>query len=225
MVIERNIVADYESWFLTPAGMYVDEKEKELLIDTIRFKKGEMTLNAGSGTGRYIEYLTDIGLEVTGMEPMFEMIKVAKLKSKIKEEQIVQGHYENMPFADSSFDNVVFIHTFGFSSDKEKALSEAYRVAKNKIGIGFLNNNTLAKFFSPRERKAVYRDTSFFSGTELKKIVQNALGDKIKSCNIRIKYTLYMPFNIAHFVPAADELLEKLNLPLGNFGVMLIQKK
>jgi len=225
MVIERNIVADYESWFLTPAGMYVDDTEKELLINTMRFKRGERTLNAGSGTGRYIEYLSDLGLEMTGLEPAHEMIKLARLKSKIKEEQIVQGVFEKMPFADNSFDNVIFINTFGYSQDKVKALSEAYRVAKHKVGIGFLNNRSMTYIFSPKERKVVFRDTSFFSGRGLMRIAEAALGEKIKECEIHIRYSLYLPFNIAHFVPFVDEWLERLNLPFGNFGVMLIEKK
>ena len=49
MAVEKGTTALYESWFLTPAGMYVDDKEKELLINSVRFKRDERVLEIGCG--------------------------------------------------------------------------------------------------------------------------------------------------------------------------------
>jgi len=225
MVVERDIVSNYERWFLTPAGMYTDDKEKELLINTIRFKRGERVLEIGCGTGRNLEYLSDLGLVSTGVEPVEELIKKARQKSTIKNDQLIRCSYEKLPLGDNSFDNVIFMNTFGFAGDKTAALREAFRVASKKVAIGFLNRNSLAKLFKVKERRAVYNDSAPLSGSELVKIVKEALGGREKNCEIKLQYTLYLPITIGYMFSLADDILERLNLPLGDFGMMVITKK
>jgi ubiquinone/menaquinone biosynthesis C-methylase UbiE len=225
MVVERDIVSNYERWFLTPAGMYTDDKEKELLINTIRFKRGERVLEIGCGTGRNLEYLSDLGLVSVGVEPVEELIKKARQKSTIKNDQLIRCSYEKLPLGDNSFDNVIFMNTFGFAGDKTAALREAFRVASKKVAIGFLNRNSLAKLFKVKERRAVYNDSAPLSGSELLKIVKEALAGREKNCEIKLQYTLYLPITIGYIFSLADDLLERLNLPLGDFGMLVITKK
>ena len=225
MAVERDIVSNYERWFLTPAGMYTDDKEKELLINTMRFKRGDRVLEIGCGTGRNLEYLTDLGLDAAGVEPVEELIKKARQKSTIKNDQLIRCAYEKLPLGDGSFNNVIFMNTFGFAGDKTAALKEAYRVASKKIAVGFLNKNSLTKIFKSRERRAVYNDSAPLSGEEILKIVKEALEGKEKNYTIQLKYTLYLPINIGYMFSFADDMLEKTNLPLGDFGMMVITKK
>ncbi|MEI7541836.1 MAG: class I SAM-dependent methyltransferase [bacterium] len=225
MVVERDIVSNYERWFLSPAGMYTDDKEKELLINSIRFKRSERVLEIGCGTGRNLEYLCDLGLEAVGVEPVEELIKKARQKSTIKNEQLIRCPYEKLPLGNGSFDNVIFMNTFGFAFDKKAALKEAFRVAAKKVAIGFLNKNSLSKIFKVRERRAVYNDSAPLSGTEITTIIKEALGVKDISYKYTVKYTLYMPITVGYLFPFADDVLEKINLPLGDFGMVVITKK
>lgn len=224
MVSNSELVKDYERWFLSSVGMYVDEKEKELLINSMRFKRGERVLEIGCGTGRYIQYLTELELEVVGVEPVEEMAKRAIQKSTIKKEQVIIGSYEKIPVGDNSFENVVFVHSFAFIVDKVQAVKEAYRIASKKIGIGFLNKHSLTTIFKVKERKEVYKDAMPLCGRELKEIIKTALSDKEGKFSIDINYTLYLPINIAHFFPFVDDFMEKSNLPFGDFGMLVIKK-
>jgi len=224
MVSNTEIVKDYERWFLTPVGMYVDEKEKELLINSMRFKRGERVLEIGCGTGRYIQYLTELELDVVGVEPVEDMAKKAIQKSTIKKEQIIIGPYEKIPVGDNSFENVIFMHSFAFALDKVQVIKEAYRIASKKIGIGFLNKHSLTTIFKVRERKDVYKDAMPLCGKELKTMVETALGEKKTSYTLEINYTLYLPVNIAHLFPFIDDFLERTNMPFGDFGMVVIKK-
>ncbi|MCE5299678.1 MAG: class I SAM-dependent methyltransferase [Spirochaetia bacterium] len=225
MVVERDIVTDYERWFSTPAGMYVDDKERELLINTMRFKYGERVLEIGCGTGRNIEYLGDIGLKACGVEPVEQLVKRALQKSDIKQDQIIRAPYENIPMADNSFENVIFMSSFAFATDKEAALKEAFRIASKKIGIGFLNSASITTMFKVKERRAVYMDAALFSGKSLHELVKKTLPGYGKQYMVKLRYTLYLPIRWGYMVPWVDDMLEKVNLPLGDFGFLVIAKK
>lgn len=224
MVFDKEPIKRYESWFFTPAGVYVDEKEKATLLQIMRFKRGEKVLEVGCGTGRYVEYFNDLGLIATGIEPMDELIKIALQKSKIKKEQIIKSSYEKLPFDDESFDNVVSLIALQFSVDIKAALKEMVRVAKNKVGIGFLNKNSLTNFFNTKERRLLYRDATPLTAEQLKKFLFEIYRDKINEFEINVKYTLYLPVKVGYLIPFVDDFLEKLNLPFGDYAVMIIKK-
>jgi ubiquinone/menaquinone biosynthesis C-methylase UbiE len=224
VVSDREITQNYERWFLTREGMYVDDKEKELLINTMRFKRGERVLEIGCGTGRNVEYFADLGLEATGVEPEENLVKLARQKSTLKKDQIIRGPYDLLPLGDGSFENVVFMNTFAFAGDKEKALKEAYRVASRKVGIGFLNKYSLTNLLKVKERRAVYQDAAPLSGKEMINIMKRALNKEEKESTFEIKYTLYLPIRIGYLVPFVDDLLERVNMPFGDFGMVVIKK-
>lgn len=222
MAFDINMTKEYERWFLTPSGMYVDDKEKECVLMAMRFKRGERMLNIGCGTGRYIEYFKALGIHAHGVEPVPELAKVAGQKHEVGVERVTEAPYERLPFEDNSYDSAVFITTFEFAEDKVRALKEALRVAKDKVGIGFLNRNSLNNFFKAKERRAIYRESNQMTQKEIMEHVREALGDK--KAEITMRYTIYLPVNIGHIVYIADDLLEKTGLPFGSFGMIAIKK-
>jgi ubiquinone/menaquinone biosynthesis C-methylase UbiE len=224
MVSDKEITQSYERWFLTREGMYTDDKEKELLINAMRFKRGERVLEIGCGTGRNVEYFTDLGLDSTGVEPEENLVKIARQKSNIKGDQIIRAPYDQLPLGDNTFDNVVFMNTFAFAADKEKALKEAFRVASKKVGIGFLNKYSLTSLLKVKERRAVYQDAAPLSGGEMTVLVKNCLAGLEKEFEISMKYTLFLPIKIGYLLPFIDNMLENTNLPFGDFGVLVIKK-
>ncbi len=224
MAFDKEPVKKYESWFFTQHGVYVDEREKELLLHTIRFKQGESVLEVGCGTGRYIEYLNDLGLRVTGIETMEELVKIAKQKTKILPEQVISGSFENLPFGNDSFDNVISLIALQFSIDIKKTLSEMLRVAKNKVGIGFLNKYSFANYFTTKERRRLYKEAVPLTAKQIKNFLKEILGEKINKTIINTRYTLYLPGKLGYFFSVIDDIFEKLNLPFGDYAVMIIKK-
>ncbi|MBN1114693.1 MAG: methyltransferase domain-containing protein, partial [Oligoflexia bacterium] len=150
--------------------------------------------------------------------------KIARQKSNIRKDQIIMAPYEQLPVGDGSFENVVFMSTLAFSSAKEKAVKEAFRVASKKVGIGFLNKNSLTNVLKVKERRAVYKDAAPFSGREMVELVKNALAGLENNYEISVKYTLFLPIKLGHFMPFVDDILEKTGLPFGDFGVVVIRK-
>ncbi len=224
MGIDRQAIRDYEIWFNTPAGVYVDEKEKELLLEGMRFKRGQKVLEAGSGTGRYLSYLSDLELNVIGIEPVDELIQTAFLRSGITREMVIKADPASIPFGDNSFDSVFSVIAFQSGGDRIKIFREMYRVAAEKVGIGFLNKHSITNIFSTKERRRLYKRAAPLSGGEIKKIITAAAGGDVKNEDIKIRYSLYPAVNWGYMMPAVDNLLEKTNLPLGNFGMAVIDK-
>jgi len=225
VAFDKSVIRQYESWFASPAGLYVDEKEKELLLENMRFKRGEKVLEVGSGSGRYLEYISGLGMSVTGVEAMEELIKVSKLRSAVNDSMVIKAAPENLPFENTSFDNVFSVIAFQFSADKVKVFSEMFRVTRKKVGIGFLNRHAIANIFNAKERRRLYKDADVMSGGELKDIITEGAGGAVKKEDIKIKYSIYLPVKAAHIAPFVDDLLEKTNLPLGSFGMAVVSKE
>jgi ubiquinone/menaquinone biosynthesis C-methylase UbiE len=215
----------YERWISTPEGLYFDEKLKELLISSLRLKTGQKVLEVGAGTGRYVRYLSELGINATGVEPMEELLKLATYKSGIEEGQIVKAFAESLPFGDDTFDSVMFMTTFEYTDDKTKALREAFRVSKSRIAIGFLNKFGVTNLFRAMTKQGLYSDAKFFSSGELKKLVEIVFLDKLDEIDISVRHSIYLPLRLAHFFPWLDDMLEEFNLPFGNFAVLVIKKK
>jgi SAM-dependent methyltransferase len=84
-------------------------------------------LNVGAGAGSY----EPAGRQVTAIEPSMEMIR----QRRIPAASVVQGHAEDLPFEDRSFDASMAILTVHHWADKEKGLKEMRRVARGEIVI------------------------------------------------------------------------------------------
>ncbi|MFP4465779.1 MAG: class I SAM-dependent methyltransferase [Candidatus Goldiibacteriota bacterium] len=225
MAYNRNLTEQHERWLRTSEGMYFDEKEKELLITSLRLKTGEKILEPGCGTGRYIRYFNEIGLEAHGIEPVEELIKLAAMKTDIPEDRIKKGNMENLPYKDVSFDCVIFMTTLEYASDKAKALKEAYRVSRSRIAVVFLNKNASMNFIKYKRRRGLTSDADFFSSGQLKKFAERALLSELDRIDIKIRHTVFLPPQIGRFVPFVDTVLEKLNLPFGNIAILVIKKR
>lgn len=87
-------------------------------------------LDVGTGTGFLSNILTDMGLEVTGIDISRGMLYQAQSVSKKKNIHFCQGDAENLPFKDDSFDLVISRHLLWTLPDPEKAIREWVRVLR-----------------------------------------------------------------------------------------------
>jgi SAM-dependent methyltransferase len=84
-------------------------------------------LNVGAGAGSY----EPAGSRVTAIEPSMEMIR----QRRVPAASVIQGHAEDLPFDDKSFDASMAILTVHHWTDKEKGLREMRRVTRGRIVI------------------------------------------------------------------------------------------
>ncbi len=89
-------------------------------------------LDVGTGTGIFAEAFAAKGLDVTGIDPNPALLAVARRNVA---GAFLQGTAEKLPFADSSFDVVMMGHVLHETDDRAAALSEARRVACQRVVI------------------------------------------------------------------------------------------
>ena len=87
----------------------------------------ETVLNVGAGAGSY----EPADRQVTAVEPSMELIRQRGARAA----PVVQGHAENLPFDDNSFDASMAILTIHHWSDKEKGLKEMRRVTRGPVVV------------------------------------------------------------------------------------------
>jgi len=178
-VFDFNDAKAYEEWFNQPDNRFAAELESRLMIDMLEPMPGEAILDIGCGTGASLLPFLDKGLQATGIDPSPYMLDIAKnnLGNRV---DLHRGFAEDLPFDDNSFNYACLVTTLEFVDDRQKALEEACRVAKDKIFIGVLNRYAI-KGIQRRVKgvftKTIYNHARFFSVWELKRNIRSILGD------------------------------------------------
>lgn len=97
-----------------------------------KYLVGQKILDAGCGGGAYVEFLSQKGLEVTGVDKYEQFLQVAREKGRLG--TYVQGDVTNLPFPDKSFDC-----TYSFDVlehvDDQLAIKELARVTTKRLII------------------------------------------------------------------------------------------
>lgn len=101
-----------------------------------RLKEGETVLDLGSGGGIDVllasRYVGDTG-RIYGLDMTDEMLELAnknKAKMGVKNVEFLKGYIEDIPLPDNTVDAIISNCVINLSDDKERALSEAYRVIR-----------------------------------------------------------------------------------------------
>jgi len=97
-----EIASEYDAWYQTPLGAYANRLEKKLIFELAEQKLGETVLDVGCGTGNYSIELAHMGLEVVGIDPSGNMLKIAREKTEKEglDIKFVLGTAESLPFND-----------------------------------------------------------------------------------------------------------------------------
>ena len=67
--------AQYDAWYGTTFGSLCHRLEKDALFSLVSFNPGDKVLDAGCGTGVYLEELLRLGLNVTGVDEDEDMLE------------------------------------------------------------------------------------------------------------------------------------------------------
>jgi ArsR family transcriptional regulator len=90
-------------------------------------------LDVGTGTGRMAELFAPRAAHVTGLDKSPEMLRIARARLQnfpAEQVSLVQGDFHALPFAEASFDTVLFHQVLHYAQEPEGVLAEAARVAR-----------------------------------------------------------------------------------------------
>jgi len=164
--IFSNDPLGYDAWFEKHPILF----ENELKAIKMALPSSSKGLEIGVGTGRFAKAL-GIG---TGIDPSAPMAKIAMERGI----EVIEGIAEDLPFTDSTFDDVVMITTICFLKDIPKALAEVKRVLKKggSLIIGMIDKQSLHGKIYEKEKKnnPWYRNAHFHSVTEITALLEES---------------------------------------------------
>lgn len=177
MAIFDKEAIDYDQWYKSKLGTFVDNVETELALSRFKPKAGMKILDVGCGTGNFSIKLAEMGCEVVGIDVSEEMLDKARKKANEKGLNIkfeIMDVY-NLNFSDKTFDGVFSMAAFEFIKEPQKAYNEMYRVLKNNghLLIGTINiESSWGELYlsEPFQKNSVFKYADFKSMDQLKSL-------------------------------------------------------
>ncbi len=156
---------EYENWFRVNDNLF----QSELLALKQVIPAAKKGLEIGVGSGIFAEKLNI----KFGVDPSEKMLSYARKRNIA----VKKGVAENLPYAASSFDFVVFITSLCFIDDPEKAMQEAKRVIieTGEIIIAFLDRQSpLGQALDAgKQDNKFYKNAHFYSAPEVMALLGN----------------------------------------------------
>ena len=219
-VFDFHEAAAYEQWFNRPHNKAAFELETQLMRDLLQPMQGESVLDIGCGTGACLAAFLEMGLQVTGLDPSTYMLDLA-LKKIGHRTELYRGYAEDLPFDDNSFNYVCLFTTLEFVEDPQKALAEAFRVAKDRVFMGVLNRYAIKGIqrrvkgiFTP----SIFNHARFFSVWELKQMIRSLVGN----LPISWRTVCQLPTNSGKFVYSLEQSKIIQRCPFGAFAGVVV---
>lgn len=181
---------DYDGFYKTALGDFVDKIEKDLMKEIARPKPGEKALDLGCGTGNYTFWLYEQGCSVIGIDISKKMLDTAKIKKHADKVAFLHGDIACLPFEKETFDLVIGNIVLEFTEKPKEIVKEAMRVVKKggRIVFGFIGKESAwgRKYEEKgkRDEMSVFYHARFFTVDEIKKLYEVGPDD--------IKYGLYV---------------------------------
>ncbi len=219
-VFDFNEARAFQHWMAEPRNRRAAEIENRFLIDLLQPVSGETVLDIGCGTGQSMAALRQFGLQVTGLDPSPYMLDIAYALLG-RQVELYRGIAEDLPFEDNSFNYACLNTALEFVESPLKALEDAFRVAKDRVYIGFLNRSALRGFqrmMGGRTDPPVYAHAKYLSLWGLKRMVRRLLGDVPISWRTLCQFD-QGPTGIAQRISRTD-IVQRC--PFGTYGGMVV---
>jgi SAM-dependent methyltransferase len=168
----------YESWYAGP-GKRADRAEKRLLRRLLAgFPGARSVLEIGCGTGHFTRWMAALDFEVTGLDHSAAMLNEADVRGGAR---FFVADAHALPLQNGSVDLAVMMTALEFTSDPQRALAEAIRIARTGLILGVLNRTSLLAWRRRRSGSSTWNAARFFSPDELLDLVERAGGDRVES--------------------------------------------
>jgi ubiquinone/menaquinone biosynthesis C-methylase UbiE len=188
MNFDEKGAVEYDNWYQTKMGSFVDQVETKAALDLFQPQSGENILDIGCGTGNFSLKLAKKTCRVTGIDISQPMLDKAAKKAKKLDLDIEfkKGNALNLDFEDNHFDSVFSMAAVEFIKDLEAAFVEMKRVVKpgGKILIGTIRKDSdWGSLYIKQAQKdgSVFSNAVFREPKDLKKLDLDNLV-KIKEC-------------------------------------------
>ena len=215
MSFDVSVAAEYDQWYQRPGGQYTYALEKELFQRLVQPQKEQSLLEVGCGTGRNLEFFSELGLDVTGIDSSKPMLQMAANRLG-PGARLLLGEANRLAFDNNSFDIVALITVLEFLPDPAGALKEAARVSREKVYIGVLNKTSIlgmARRVKGRFQKGIYNRAEFYTIWEVKGMSRRALGDVL----LRWGSVLFFPLRWHQYCQRVERFLSFQRNPFGAF--------
>ncbi|MGD0276934.1 MAG: methyltransferase domain-containing protein [Syntrophales bacterium] len=215
VVFDESITRSYDQWYETPAGRYMDARERSLILELAEPRAGERVLDVGCGTGSHMLLFKQKGCLVTGLDPSTFMLDLAREKLG-SHADLRMGIAEDLPFSDNEFDIVTLITSLEFVQDPEKAICEAIRVCRGRVFIGVLNKLSLIgiqRRIRGMFRPSIYNKARFFQVGTLTNIIRRQL----QGVHVQWGSVLFLPEGRYGRVSRLEEIIPVMKNPFGAF--------
>jgi SAM-dependent methyltransferase len=216
VIFTEDVARTYDNWLLTPAGAYMDRREKSLILNHLTPREGERLLDVGCGTGDHLALFRAKGCAVSGIDPSPPMLARARQKLGALAD-LRLGSAEELPFSDNEFDIVTLITSLEFTNDPERAVSEAIRVCRGRVFVGALNRWSIiaaARRMADRRGPTLFRHARFFAAGELRRLIRRLL----PGSHIQWGSVVFLPYG---WYPSLSDLEELIPVTKNPFGAFL----
>lgn len=136
-----EIATEYDQWFETPLGAFIDAQEVGALRRLLEDEPRGSVVEIGAGTGHLVKPLVAEGFRVTAVEPSAAMCAIGERETASLPAEWLDARAEALPLGDGECDGAVFFATIEFVDDARQSLREAFRVVRDGgwVAVGYLH--------------------------------------------------------------------------------------
>lgn len=172
MTIFNEVATDYDQWYMTKMGRFVDDIETACAFELFSPEQGQKILDVGCGTGNFSVKLSEKGAVVTGIDVSDDMLSIARTKSGALPITYINMDLYQLEFQDNTFDAVFSMAAFEFVEFPQRALVELFRVLKpgGKLLIGTIHlNSSWGRLYTSEyfQRETVFKHATFKTMEEM----------------------------------------------------------
>ncbi len=143
--MKLEVLKKYEATASGYDELYREEQYRKYkdLLRVSPVLQGDVVLDAGCGTGLLLEYLEEIGAELSyyvGLDLCRKMLLIAKDKDVERKADFVEGDVEYLPFRDKAFDVAFCVTVLDLVPDKRACVSELRRVVRRSAMYTFIRS-------------------------------------------------------------------------------------
>ena len=215
MSFDVNVATEYDQWYQRPEGQYTDALEKRLFLRLVQPQRGQSLLEVGCGTGHNLEFFSELGLHVTGIDSSEPMLQMAA-KRLGPDARLLLGEANRLAFDNNSFDIVALITVLEFLPDPAGTLKEAVRVSREKVYIGVLNKASIlgiVRRIKGGFRKSIYNRAKFYTVWKIERMSRRVLGN----VSLRWESVLFFPPRWHQYCHWVDRFLPFQRNPFSAF--------
>jgi ubiquinone/menaquinone biosynthesis C-methylase UbiE len=178
LIFDSHSAKRYESWYLSAKGEAFHGFIERHIPSLLNPHAGDKVLDIGCGSGKHLQYLSTLGIDITGVDASPYMINQARERLGDRC-SLKTGMAEDLPFEDNEFDIAIFINTLEFLDDPLPALMEAGRVTRRRVFIGIINSLSWYRFYDKILRlfhHSPLQNMKSYNLWELKTYIMTAFG-------------------------------------------------